>query len=71
MAIKNLEEFHELATMADVAEETLTSLRFGNHWLLKAKLKSKHGLSTDTREDAIRQARRLCDEFITAYNAGE
>lgn len=56
--------------MADVAEECLTSLRFGSHWLLKIKLMN-HGINAMTREDGIKQARKLCAEFMTAYMAEE
>ena len=56
--------------MADVAEEALSSLRFGSHYALKLEL-SRYGISTSSREGDIKAARRLCDEFMTAWKADE
>jgi hypothetical protein len=56
--------------MADVAEEALGSMRFGSHYALKLEL-SRHGIITSSREGDIKAARRLCDEFMTAWNAEE
>lgn len=68
--ITSLQEYSKLSHMADVAEEALNSMRFGSHFMLKLELK-KHGAQTSTREGDIKAARRLCDEFMTAYNAAE
>lgn len=67
--IESIEEYDKLATMADEAEGSLMSLRFGNHWLLRIYPKQKHGFDIPGREEAIKKARQLCDEFWTAYNA--
>ena len=66
--ISNLEEYSDLALAADVAEDALGSLRFGSHWLLIQKLR-KYGVYTEDSRRAIREARRLCNEFMQAYNA--
>jgi hypothetical protein len=66
--IKDLAEYDELATMADVAEENLGKMRFGSHWLLRIKIKQRFGVDVSDREQAIKFIRRLCDEFITAFN---
>lgn len=61
--IKTLEEYHELATLADTAEECLQSMRFGSHAYLMRILRERYGIITD-RIGAIKQARKLCDEFL-------
>lgn len=61
--ITTKEQYQELASMADTAEECLNSLRFGSHAFLILKLKQDHGIITD-RMGAIKAARKLCDEFI-------
>jgi hypothetical protein len=67
--INTIEEFNELATMTDTAEECLESLRFGSHWVLIAVLSKKYGIKTFERREAIRAARKILNEFITAYSA--
>jgi hypothetical protein len=67
--IKTIEEYNELATLADTAEECLESLRFGSHWILMGTLSQKYGIRTFDRREAIKKARQLCNEFITAYSA--
>lgn len=67
--IKSLAQYNELATMADVAEESLGTLRYGSHYALIMYLKQSHGLNVRDSKLAIKEARRLCDEFMTAYNA--
>ena len=64
-----IDEFYELATATDTAEECLESLRFGSHYALKLLLKSKYGIVGGSRKDTIKKARQLCNEFITAYSA--
>ena len=64
--IRTNAEYNELAHMADMAEENMTSMRFGSHYLLIPKLKSKHGVVARDRRDAIRKARKLCDEYLYA-----
>ena len=54
--------------MAETAQESLSSMTFGSHWLLKLKL-AEYGIITSTREDAIKKARQLCDEFIAQIGA--
>lgn len=61
--IETVEEYNELAVMADTAEECLESLRFGSHAFLISKLLTRYGISTD-RAGSIKEARRLCDEYI-------
>ncbi len=65
--IASVEDYQELATMADTAEECLNSLRFGSHAFLILKLKQKYGIITD-RLGAIKAARKLCDEFILVHS---
>ena len=68
--IKDIEEYNALAQMMDTAEESLTTLAFGSHYALKMVLKTKYGVDMrGTREDDIAAARRLCDEFMTAWRA--
>lgn len=62
--IKNNKEYNELAHMADMAEENMSSMRFGSHYMLIQKLKSKHGVTASDSRDAIRKARRLCDQYL-------
>jgi len=69
--IKDLAEYDELASMADNAEENLGKMRFGSHWLLRIKIKQRFGVDVPDREQAIKFIRRLCDEFMAAYNAEE
>ncbi len=61
--IETIEEYNELAIMADTAEECLQSLRFGSHAFLISTLLTKYGIKSD-RLTSIKEARRLCDEFI-------
>ena len=60
------QDFQELAMLTDTAEDCLQSLRFGSHYALKLLMKNKHGIITTSREDTIKKARTLCDEYITA-----
>lgn len=64
--ITSIEQYQELATMTDTAEDALTSKHFGAHYLLCLKLYTEHGIKAD-RLGAIREARKLCDEFMAAY----
>lgn len=68
--IESDDEWHELSRMADTAEECLTSLRFGSHWLLKQKLR-KHGISNSSREADIKSAKKLCDEYLSRKKYGD
>jgi hypothetical protein len=67
--IKNQAQYKELAHMADMAEENLSSMRFGSHAFLMQKLRTEHGLRITDRLQAIREARRLCDEYLYAQEA--
>lgn len=69
--IKNVKQYQELASMVEMAEENLGSLRYGAHYALKAYLKKNFNLITGDNRDTIKRARRLLDEFITAYTAEE
>ncbi len=66
--ITTQQEYNDLALAADMAEENLSSLRFGSHYLLMKNLR-KHGVLATDRLDAIRQARKLCDEWLFAKEA--
>lgn len=68
--LKSIDEYAKLAHMADVAEEALGTMRFGSHYALKLEL-AKHGIFTSSREGDIKAARRLCDEFMTAWKEGQ
>ena len=68
--ITSSDDFHKLATMADTAEECLQSLRFGSHAALMLLLKLKYGITAD-RTQSIKEARRLCSEFVTAQSVEE
>lgn len=65
--IKNTKQYQELASMVEMAEENLGTLRYGAHYFLKQYLKKNFGLVTGDSRDTIRKARRLMDEFMTAY----
>jgi len=67
--IESLDEYAKLAQLADVAEEALGSMRFGSHFALNLELR-KYGANTRTREGDIKAARRICDEFMMAYQIG-
>lgn len=63
----NQAQFEQLASLADTAEESIESLRFGSHYALKLLLQ-KYGIivRSDDRMDLVRAARRLCNEWIYA-----
>jgi len=63
--IQTQEEYNELAVMADTAEDCLQSLRFGSHAALMRLLYVRYKIRTD-RLGAIREARRLCQEYMNA-----
>jgi len=69
--IQSFAEYDEFASMADTAEENLSKMRFGSHWLLRVKIKQRFNVDICGREEAIKFARRLCDEFITAQAVTE
>lgn len=58
-------DYNELAGMADTAEDCLQSLRFGSHAALIRLLYVKYKIRAD-RLGAIREARRLCKEYMDA-----
>lgn len=68
--INTQSDYIELATMADTAEECLTSLRFGSHAFLIKLLYSKYGIRTD-RLGAIKEARKLCNEYLDRLRYAE
>lgn len=65
--IKNVQQYQELASMVEAAEENMGTLRFGAHYFLKSYLKKNFGLVTGDNRDTIKKARRLMDEWMTAY----
>jgi hypothetical protein len=65
----NINQYKELASMVEMAEENQGTLRFGAHYALKAYLKKNFNLITGDNRDTIRRARRLLDEFMTAYTS--
>jgi hypothetical protein len=65
----NIKQYKELASMVEMAEENLGTLRFGAHYALKAYLKKNFNLITGDNRDTIKKARKLLDEFMTAYTA--
>jgi hypothetical protein len=67
----NINQYKELAHMVEMAEENQGTLRFGAHYALKAYLKKNFNLITGDNRDTIRRARRLLDEFMTAYTSEE
>lgn len=66
----NVDEYNELAKLADTAEDCLNSLRFGSHAFLILKLRQQYGIITD-RMGAIKEARRLCNEFLDSLRYEE
>jgi hypothetical protein len=67
--IKNVKQYQELSSLVEMAEENLSTLRFGAHYFLKMYLKKHFGLVTGDSRDTIKKARKLMDEFMTAYLA--
>jgi hypothetical protein len=67
----NIKQYQELASMVEMAEENQGTLRFGAHYALKAYLKKNFNLITGDNRDTIKRARRLLDEFMTAYTSEE
>jgi hypothetical protein len=65
----NIKQYKELSHMVEMAEENQGTLRFGAHYFLKEYLKKNFGIKTGDNPDTIRKARRLLDEFLTAYTA--
>ena len=65
--IKSMDDYKELATMADTAEDCIQSLRFGSHAFLIRLLREKYGIITD-RMGSIKEARRLCREYLDALH---
>lgn len=68
MTITSQQQYNDLAHMADMAEENMSSMRFGSHYALIQKLKAQHGMIAKDRRDAIKKARQLCDEWLYAQN---
>lgn len=68
--IATIEEYNKLASMADTAEECLQSLRFGSHAFLIRVLKKDYGIITD-RAGAIKEARKLCKEYLDSLHYEE
>lgn len=66
--IRTIEEYQELAAMTDTAEECLESMRFGSHAKLIRYLYVNYQIRTD-RLGAIKEARRLLNEFMLAMEA--
>jgi hypothetical protein len=69
--IHTQEQYNKLAVMADTAEECLSSLKFGSHWLLRNILRQEHGVIATDSASAIRLARQLCDEWLFAETVAE
>jgi len=68
--IKSMDDYKELATMADTAEDCIQSLRFGSHAFLIRLLREKYGIITD-RMGSIKEARRLCREYLDGLHYEE
>lgn len=68
--IINIEQYLELAKLADTAEECLQSLRFGSHASLIRVLKKDYGIVAN-RESSIREARKLCREYMDSLHYEE
>jgi predicted transcriptional regulator len=66
MTVTNAKQCQELSYRADQAEENLSSSRFGEHARLMEILRREHGIRVRDRREAIKAARRLCDEFLFA-----
>jgi predicted transcriptional regulator len=66
MTVTSAKQCQELSHRADMAEENLSSSRFGEHARLMEILQREHGIRVRDRRAAIKEARRLCDEFLFA-----
>ena len=65
--IKNWQEYAELEKITDEAHDRIMSGAWasGIHFELMHVL-GKHGIRAASREDTVKQARRLMNEFYTA-----
>lgn len=68
--IKSIEQYNELATLTDQAQDRLItgSGEAGVHYLL-IHILGKHGINAYSREEAIKEAQKLCDKFIQGMTA--
>jgi predicted transcriptional regulator len=66
VTITSARQCQELSHRADMAEENMSSSRFGEHARLMEILRREHGIRVRDRREAIKVARRLCDEFLFA-----
>lgn len=66
MTVTSAKQCQELSYRADMAEENLSSSRFGEHARLMEILRREHGIRVRDSRAAIKEARRLCDEFLFA-----
>jgi predicted transcriptional regulator len=66
MTVTSTKQCQELSCRADQAEENMSSSRFGEHARLMEILRREHGIRVRDRREAIKAARRLCDEFLYA-----
>ena len=69
MTVKTAKQCQELSYRADQAEENMTTTRFGEHARLMEILEREHGIRVRDRREAIKVARRLCDEYLYAQEA--
>jgi hypothetical protein len=65
----NINQYKELASMVEMAEENQGTMRFGAHFFLKKYLKENFGVTTGDNKNTIKKARQLLDEFLTAYTS--
>lgn len=64
-----IDEYNELADLADVGEDRLItgSGRSGVHYELMHVL-GRHGIFVMSREEAVKAARKLCNEFLDSLS---
>lgn len=64
--ITSSNQYNELADLTDKAEDRLVtgSGEPGTHYMLMHVLRQSFGIAVFTREDAIKQARKLCNEYL-------
>jgi hypothetical protein len=70
--IATIEQYNELAELADTGQDRLLtgSGESGVHYYIMHILRG-HGICVMSREEAIRAARKLCNEYLETLNSGE
>jgi len=68
--IENIEQYNELAELADAGYDRIYNGtgESGTHYYIMHILQSKYKIPTNSREEAIKVAYRLCNEYLDKLN---